>query len=241
MADFSVSFGTDPFLKVSLKPGESIFAVSKAMVTIGPSLNLKGKLKGGLLSSLIRKGAQGESAFLQILEAPESSGEALLSPTLPGDIFLVELGPGQDLFINDGCFLAASASIQLLSNIQSPNKALFGGTGGFIIMKATGPGTVALSGFGSMQMIEMTSEEQIVDHSHIVAWDGSLNYQIATLSTGGGFLKGLFHGATSGEGFINRFSGSGNIYLCSRNRDDLLAWVFEHMPKFEKRSVTTSP
>ncbi|MRR55418.1 MAG: TIGR00266 family protein [Deltaproteobacteria bacterium] len=238
MSNFSVTCGTDPFLKVSLKPGESIFAVSKAMVTMSPSLSLKGGLKGGLFSSLLRKGAQGVSAFLQIVEAPVSAGEALLSPTLPGDIFLVELEPGQELFINDGCFLAASASIQLLTNIQSPNKAVFGGTGGFVIMKATGPGTVALSGFGSMQMIEMTTEEQIVDHSHIVAWDGGLNYQVTTLSSGGSFLKGLFRGTTSGEGFINSFSGTGNIYLCSRNRDDLLAWVFGQMPKREKRPVT---
>jgi len=238
LASFSVSVGSDPFLIVSLGQRESIYTVSQAMVSMSPSLVLKGKLKGGVFSSLIRKSAQGESAFLQILEAPDQPGEAVLSPTLPGDIFLVDLEQGQELFINDGCFLSASATVNLLSKVQSPNRAMFGGTGGFIIMKATGPGTVALSGFGSMQIVEMTEEERIFDHSHIVAWTGSLTYQVATLSSGDGFLKGLFRGATSGEGFINRFAGTGNIYLCSRNRDDLLGWVFSRMPKAKNNSRT---
>lgn len=235
MTSFAVSAGPDPFLTVYLGQQESIYAVSQAMVSMGTSLVLKGKLKGGMFSSLIRKSAQGESAFLQILEAPDQPGEAVLSPTLPGDIFLVELAQGQELFINDGCFLAASATVNLLSRVQSPNKAMFGGTGGFIIMKATGPGTVVLSGFGSMQMVEMSAGERIFDHSHIVAWTGGLTYQVATLSSGSGFIQGLFRGATSGEGFINRFSGTGNIYLCSRNRDDLLDWVFSRIPKARNR------
>lgn len=238
MARFAVSAGPDPFLTVSLGHKESIFAVSRAMVGMSPSLVLKGKLKGGVFSSLIRKSAQGESAFLQILEAPEESGEAVLSPTLPGDIFLVELEQGQELFINDGCFLAASATVNLLSKVQSPNKAMFGGTGGFVIMKATGPGTIAISGFGSMQMVEMSAEERIFDHSHIVAWTGGLTYQVVTLSSGDGFLKGMFRGATSGEGFINRFAGTGNIYLCSRNREDLLGWVYSRMPKAKNNNST---
>ena len=238
MTSFAVSAGPDPFLTVTLRQEESIFAVARAMVSMSPSLVLKGKLKGGVLSSLIRKSAQGESAFLQILEAPEESGEAVLSPTLPGDIFLVELEQGQELFINDGCFLAASATVNLLSKVQTPNKAMFGGTGGFVIMKATGPGTVALSGFGSMQIAEMTEEERIFDHSHIVAWTGGLTYQVATLSAGDGLFKGLFRGATSGEGFINRFTGTGNIYLCSRNREDLLGWVFSRMPKAKNSNST---
>lgn len=238
MASFAVSAGPDPFLTVSLGQKENIYAVSRAMVSMSPSLALKGKLKGGVLSSLIRKSAQGESAFLQILEAPYQPGEAMLSPTLPGDIFLVELEQGQELFINDGCFLAASATVNLLSTVQNPNKAMFGGTGGFVIMKATGPGTVAISGFGSIQMVEMSAEEKIFDHSHIVAWTGDLTYQVATLSTGDGFLRGLLRGVTSGEGFINRFAGTGNIYLCSRNRVDLLGWLFSRIPKAKNSSRT---
>jgi len=218
--------GNDPLLSVSLDPGETINAVSRAMVKMNMAVTITGKLQGGIIRSLIRKNTQGESLFLQEISAPSYPGHVLLAPSLPGDIFTVDLDQNEDLFINDGCYLASTSSIDLTSTIQSAGKAFFGGTGGFVIMRARGPGTVAISGFGSIIPIKLKCEEIICDHRHVVSWSSSIKYQVSTLrSNKGSLLSGIFNSLTSGEGLVNKFSGTGEIKISSRNRDDLMTWI----------------
>jgi uncharacterized protein (TIGR00266 family) len=231
---FNVTEGNDPFLSVHLGQGESINAASRAMVTMTMALTLTGRLQGGIIRSLIRKKTQGDTAFLQVIQASSYPGKVLLAPSLPGDIQIIELREYEELFINDGCYLASSSTVELTSKLQGPGKAFFGGTGGFVIMRALGPGTVAVSGYGSITPINMRSEESIVDHRHVVSWDSGIKYEVATLSSSQGILTGLFRGMTSGEGIVNRFYGTGKMNICSRNRDDLLAWVFNSMKKANK-------
>ena len=234
MPIFEVTKGNDPFLSVHLGQGESINAASGAMVTMTMSLILSGNLKGGIIRSWLRKAAQGDSAFLQVIRATSYPGEVVLAPSLPGDIKIVELSEGQDLLINDGCYLASSSTVELTSKLQDAGKAMFGGTGGFVIMRAAGPGTVAISGFGSITERDMRAEEAIFDHRHVVAWQSGIKYELATLSSNQGLLTGLFRGMTSGEGIVNRFYGTGKINICSRNRDDLLEWVSKGLKKGNK-------
>lgn len=225
MLNFSLTEDPDPMLSVNIGQGESINAVAGAMATMDMSITLKGRLKGGPIRSLFRMKAQSDSLFLEEFEARDYSGNILLSPPLPGSIKVIKLGPGEDLHINDGCFLAASSEVRLTSHLQTPGKFLFGGTGGLVLMKATGPGTVAISGYGAIRVIPMDSRELIVDHGHVVAWTTGINYEVSTLTVGNGFLKGIFRGLTSGEGLVNRFAGTGNIYLCTRNRNELRSWI----------------
>lgn len=238
MPVFEVTDGNDPFLSVHLGQGESINAASRAMVTMSLALTLSGSLRGGLIKSLIRKKAQGDTAFLQVIQAPSYPGNVLLSPTLPGNIILIEIPAGQDLCVNDGCYLASSSTVELTSKLQGAGKAFFGGTGGFILMRATGPGTIALSGFGSIRTIDLKAQELIIDNRHVVSWTSSIKYELATLSSNQGLLTGLFRGMTSGEGIVNRFYGTGKINICSRNRDDLLNWVSSGLKNGSRSSST---
>jgi len=34
---------------------------------------------------------------------------------------------------------------------------------------------------------------------------------------------------TSGEGVVNRFSGNGTVYVCSRNRGGFLNWILSRI------------
>lgn len=231
MPTFEVTEGNDPFLSVHLGQGESINAASRAMVTMSMALTLTGSLKGGIIRSWIRKRMQGDTAFLQVIQAPSYPGNVLLAPSLPGDIRIIELREHEEMFINDGCYLASSSTVELSSKLQGAGKAWFGGTGGFVIMKAIGPGTVAISGFGSITTREMRAEEAIFDHRHVVSWDSGIKYELATLSSNQGLLTGLFRGMTSGEGIVNRFYGTGKMNVCSRNRDDLISWIMKGFKK----------
>ena len=111
--------------------------------------------------------------------------------------------------------------------MQNIGNALFAGSGGFFIGHTGGSGQVVVGGFGSLFLIDVAAGKDIVvDNGHVVAWDSALHYEIAvSTSRSQGLFGNLISSATSGEGVVLRFSGSGKVLLCSRNRDNLLAWI----------------
>lgn len=232
MPVFNVTGDVDPFLHVSLAKGEKIYCESDAMVMMETALDLKGKMTGGLGSAIMRRFANGESFFQQHIEAVRGSGDCLLSPTLPGAIEVVDVGARQYL-LNDGAFVAATSGTEMKVRTQSIGNALFAQSGGFFVMETAGTGQVVVSGFGSMFQLDVEpGKDVVIDNSHVVCWDNSLKYEISVTTGGGsggggigGFLGNIVNSVTSGEGIVLRFSGSGKVFICSRNRDAFLKWT----------------
>lgn len=233
MPVFTVTGDVDPFLHVSMKQGETIYCESDAMVMMETALDLKGKMTGGLGSAIMRRFANGESFFQQHIEAVRGSGDCLLSPTLPGAIEVVDVGARQYL-LNDGAFVAATSGTEMKVRTQSIGNALFAQSGGFFVMETSGSGQVVVSGFGSMFQLDVEpGKDVVIDNSHVVCWDNSLKYEISVTTGGGasggggigGFLGNIVNSVTSGEGIVLRFSGSGKVFICSRNRDAFLKWT----------------
>lgn len=127
MPVFTVTGDVDPFLHVSMRQGETIYCESDAMVMMESTLDLKGKMKGGLGSALMRTFANGESFFQQHIEATRGDGDCLLSPTLPGAMQIVDVGQNQYI-ISDGAFVAASL-IMLASMKWHVPELVTGGVG----------------------------------------------------------------------------------------------------------------
>lgn len=226
MPTFTVTGDVDPFLHVAMARGETIYCESDAMVMMEATLDLKGKMRGGLGSALMRTFANGESFFQQHIEAVRGNGDCLLSPTLPGAMQVVDTGARQYM-ISDGAFVAASAGVELKVRTQSLGNALFAQSGGFFITETSGQGQVVVSGFGSMSMLDVEpGKDVIIDNSHVVCWDSTLRYEISmTTGQSSGFLGNLVNSQTSGEGVVLRFSGSGKVYVCSRNRAAFRTWT----------------
>jgi len=231
MAQFTVTGDVDPFLHVSLNQGEKIFCESNAMVMMESTLDLKGKMTGGLGSALMRRFANGESFFQQHIEATRGNGDCLLSPTLPGAIQVLEVG-ATTYMISDGAFVAAENGVNLSVRSQSLGTAVFGQTGGFFICEATGTGKLAVSGFGSSFVLDVEpGKDVIIDNAHVVAWDSRLHHEISvTTQQSGGFLDQLVNSATSGEGMVLKFSGRGKVVICSRNKENFISWLLKGLP-----------
>ena|SRR3990172_7705940 len=225
MPDFQVAGNIDPFLLVALRKGEKIYSESDAMVTMEATLELKGEARGGFFSSIARKLTAGESLFQQAIEATGGDGQALLAPTLPGDIQILDIGKNQ-YRLNDGAFLACTPDVKISVVSQGIGKAILGGTGGFFIMETSGTGTLVISGFGAIFAIDvLPSVDTIVDNYHVVAWEKNLRYSVSLSTAKSGFFGNLVNSVTSGEGVVNRFSGNGKVYVCSRNRAGFVGWV----------------
>lgn len=230
MTVFTSTGDVDPFLHVALTRGDRIYCESDAMVMMEAPLDLKGSINGGIGAALMRRFANGESFFQQHIEAVRGDGDCLLSPTLPGAIEVIDIGTRQYL-LNDGAFVAATSGTEMKVRMQNIGNALFAQSGGFFIMETSGTGQVVVSGFGSMFQLDVApGKDVIIDNSHVVCWDSNLHYEIsvATGNTGSGLsgmMGNLVNSFKSGEGIVLRFSGTGKVFVCSRNRDAFSAWL----------------
>src|SRR5688572_24293441 len=77
-------------LKVRLAEGEALKCEAGAMIAMTDTVDVDGKMEGGLLKSLGRAFA-GESVFFQTLVARRGAGEVLLAHEVPGEIHPVEM------------------------------------------------------------------------------------------------------------------------------------------------------
>lgn len=228
MAEFNIVGDHEPLLHVSMKKGEMIYCESDSMVMKEQNLSVDGKMRGGVIQSVMRKFTTGESLFQQQIKAVNGDGECLLAPNIDGSLQILDVGP-QQYILSDESFLAASGDVEITAKIQTNiGGALFGGTGGFVVMQTKGHGKLCVSGSGSLHILDITSEmgEVTIDNGHVVCWDQSLNYGIGIPSSeSGGFIGNMVNSLTSGEMLVLKFRGTGKVVINSRNRGNYLKWL----------------
>lgn len=220
MPVFTLAGQTEPFLHVSMTQGEKIFCESDALVMSEQNLSVSGAIRGGLLRSAIRKFATGESFFQQSIEAKKGNGECLLTSSSSGDLKILDVGPVQYV-LSDGVYVASTSNVNIEPKIQTNlGGAVFGGTGGFVVMNTSGTGQICVSGSGNLMELDITPEqgETTIDNGHVIAWDSKLNYSIGMPDSGGGFIGNVVNSVIGGEGLVLKFKGTGKVIVCSRKR-----------------------
>lgn len=239
MVKFEISGNVDPLLKAHLDAGDVLYCESGAMVAMDERLSLIGKARGGVFSAIGRKLLNDESFFQQKIEAGMEHGSVLLSPTLAGDVRILDVNDETQYTIADGCYLANTEGVSVATGTQGIGKALFANTGkglkGFFTLKATGYGKLAVSGFGTMTELHVTPEQPIlIDNGHLVAWDSTLQYEVALSTAHKGVWGTMVESVVAGTMIVLRFSGSGRVFVSSRNRRDFVDWLAKALPKPEK-------
>ncbi|MGQ8873237.1 TIGR00266 family protein [Paenibacillus sp. TSA_86.1] len=215
--------GAFAMLKVELQRGERFKAESGAMVSMSPTVELKGSAEGGMFAGFGRM-LSGEKFFFQELTAAGGRAEILLSPSAMGGVEAVELDGSYSLYVQKDGFLAGTEGIQVNTKMQNLKKGLFSGEG-FFIVEISGRGTVFLSSYGAIHSIHLAAgEEVIVDNAHLVAWPHYVDYRIEKAS------QGWLSSVTSGEGLVCRFRGEGTIFIQSRNPQGFGQWVKQFIP-----------
>ena len=213
-----------PVVQCELERGERIKAESDAMIAMSPTIDVDGKMEGGLLSGLARKFLSGESMFFQELTARRGPGKVLFGHALPGGILDVELDGSHGLTIQKNGFLASTPGIEISTKAQNLSRGLFSGEG-FFILNAKGCGTVFVSSYGVIHPINLENgEEIIIDNGHLVAWPDYMEYKIERASNG--WLSSF----TSGEGLVCRFRGPGVVLIQTRNPHSFEGWVRSLVP-----------
>lgn len=211
-----------PIAEIYLNQGETVKLERGSMaymagVELSGKMNSRSKGLGGIIGAIGRSLTSGESMF--ITEARSVCNGAVLgvSPAIPGKIAKLTVG-AQQYRLNTGAFLACDPSVGYAMKLQNVDKAFFGGTGGFFVMETEGAGDILVNAFGDLLALTVTPDRPMtIDNEHVVCWDRSLDYHIEIAS-------GLF-GFTTGEGLVNRFTGSGRVLIQTRNVQSLAAAV----------------
>lgn len=201
---------------VTLEPGETITAEAGSMVSMDADLSVKTTFSGGFFSAWLKNMFGGESLFVNtFINNTSFPRQVVLSQSTPGDIVAVELSGKQQLCFQPGAYIANTPEIKLGVS-WAGFSSWFAGEGLFKL-KVKGKGTVFFGAYGGISQQYMT-QDFIVDNDHLVAYEEGIKMGI-------GLAGGVLGSITSGEGFINKLSGKGVIYLQSRSKSGLIKFL----------------
>ena len=204
-----------------LPGGECIQAEAGAMVSMSDTVEMKTEVKGGLMKGLKRSVLGGESFFINNFEASGEGGEVTVAPALPGDIVALDM-TGETLLIQSGSFLAATPDINI--DTKWGGATTFFSREGLLLLKATGTGTIFISSYGAIRLIELgAGQRYTVDTGHMVAFDESVSYEVGK---SGGWKSTFF----SGEGLVAKLGGPGRLYMQTRSPDSFIEWLTPKLP-----------
>ena len=218
-----------PLVELSLNQGETVFIQRGSMVyhtpnvTLNTQLNASGSGLGRFVKAVGRSMVSGESTFITQAVAQSDNGYLALAPDAPGQVIPLQLGEKQ-YRLNDGAFLALDGTAYYTMERQSVGKALFGGQGGFFVMTTQGQGTLLANAFGSIKKLELHNQEVTIDNAHVVAWSQSLNYNVH-------LENGFWQSIGTGEGVVNTFQGTGEVYVQSLNLQTFAGSLSKFIPR----------
>ncbi|MDH6366749.1 MULTISPECIES: TIGR00266 family protein [unclassified Breznakia] len=220
-----------PLVEIQLQANEVVRIERGAMAYHNGKVNLEGKMNsngstgiGGLLKAVGRSVVSGESMFITTVTGLADDAKIGIAPNAPGEIREIQVSGQNQWRLNDSAFFACDEGVSYDMERQSFGKAVFGRTGGFFVMTTKGEGSMLISSYGDILEFELDGTQPfVVDNSHVVAWNTSLNYEIKVAS-------GTF-GFKSGEGLVNEFNGVGKVLVQTRNIEALASIIDPYIVK----------
>ena len=200
---------------ITLDPGEKITAEAGAMASMDSKITMKTEFSGGFFSALMRKFFGGESLFVNVfINETRQPLNLVLTQSIIGDIEEIDLR-GRELCFQPGAYIAHTPGVKM--GVRWAGFASWFAGEGLFKLKIGGRGKVFFGAYGGITK-KTISGEFVVDNSHLVAYEPGIKMKI-------GLSGGLFGSVTSGEGFINKLSGKGDIYLQSRSISGLVGFL----------------
>lgn len=186
---------------VTIQAGAMQWMVGNVNATTG----IKGV--GDFFSKAMRGKVTGESAI-----KPEYTGNGtlVLEHTYRHLILLDVRDWNGSIVLDDGLFLACDSSLKHKAIMRSNLSSAVAGNEGLFNLGIQGKGVVCLeSSVPKEELIEVTLEDDVlkIDGNMAIAWSGSLEF---TVERSG---KTLIGSATSGEGLVNVYRGTGKVLL----------------------------
>ncbi|MDO4453097.1 MAG: AIM24 family protein [Eubacteriales bacterium] len=161
---------------------------------------------GNALGRFVRGAVTGEQTA-----QPEYSGTGLLVLEPSFKHFLVlELADRESIIIDDGMFYCSQGSVTVQTISQRTISSAIAGGESFFQQQLTGPGIVILESMVPMaeiDIIDLYNDTLKVDGNFAVLRSSSLDFTVERSA------KTLIGSAVSGEGLVNVYRGTGQVWL----------------------------
>ena len=206
-------------LVVDLEAGEKVTGEAGALTYMTPNIDVRTRLRErGILGSLGLKILGGQSLFVNDYIAEGRLGQLALVAAPVGDIQVLKVEPGRGYIVQKAAYLASTEDVELDVKWEGFTKGLFGQ--GLFMIKVYGSGDLFINTFGAIDRHELgPGEEMVVDNFHLVAFSDSCDYKVEKF---GGWKETIL----SGEGFITRIRGPGEVYLQTKNLREFVDWIW---------------
>lgn len=158
------------------------------------------------LGRLVRGAVTGEK-----MSQPEYTGTGLLVLEPSFKHFLVlQLAPGESIIVDDGMFYCAQGSVTVRTVAQKNISSAIAGGETLFQQELIGPGLIVLESIVPMEeidIIQMQNDVLKVDGNFALLRSSSLQFTVERSA------KTLIGSAVSGEGLVNVYRGTGEVWL----------------------------
>jgi uncharacterized protein (TIGR00266 family) len=203
---------TLPVLEVTLQPGEALLSTHGELSWMTPNIQLSQSASGGghgLLGGLKRM-AGGGGLFLTRYESTAGPGMITFAAKLPGNIFPVDITPGQGYLVHRHGWLCGTPEITPTVGLQQSFRGGLWGGEGFVLQKLEGQGQawIELSGEISTYVLD-PGQTLLVHPGHVGLFEDRVQFAITR-------LQGIKNIAFGGDGYhLVSLTGPGQIWLQS--------------------------
>jgi len=206
-------------LVVDLEAGEKITGEAGAMTYMSPNVDVQTRRRERSILGTIGVSLFGrQSLFVNDYVAAGGPGQIGLAAAPVGDIQVMRVEPGRGFIVQKAAYLASTGDVELDVKWEGFTRGLFGQ--GLFMIKVHGSGDLFINTFGAIDRHELgPGEELVVDNFHLVAFSDSCDYNVERI---GGWKETIL----SGEGFITRIRGPGEVYLQTKNLREFVDWLW---------------
>ena len=202
---YEIKGGSFPVVICYLNNGEKMITEKGSMAWMSPNMQME--THGGGLGKMFSKAFSGESMFQNHYTA-RGDGMIAFTSSFPGEIKVVEIGPGKEMIVQKSAFLASEAGVELSVHFQKKLGAGFFGGEGFIMQRLSGRGLAFVEIDGELvEYILKPGQQLIVDTGNVAGFEPSVQMDIRAVSGAKNVLFG-------GEGIFNTvLTGPGRVWL----------------------------
>ena len=203
---YEIKGGSFPVVICTLDNGEKMITERGSMAWMSPNMQME--THGGGLGRMFSKAFSGESMFQNHYTARGGAGMIAFTSSFPGEIKVLQIGPGQEMIVQKSAFLAAEAGVNLSIHFQKRLGAAFFGGEGFIMQRLSGCGTAFVEIDGDlMEYILKPGQRIVVDTGYVAGFESTVSIDIQQVA-------GLKNKLLGGEGFFNTvLTGPGRVWL----------------------------
>ncbi|HWA99144.1 MAG TPA: TIGR00266 family protein [Pirellulales bacterium] len=212
--DYEVQHGP-VFTVVEFKfnEAEEVVAQPNSMISMTPGIQISASIgsprSGMRWVSGFKSLLGGESFFRAVFRAKRDEQALLLAPDNYGQILPLPITDAESLYLSRGAYLAHFGDCKLEIKYGGL-KGVMAKTGLFLL-RVSGSGMLFCQTYGAIVHRMLAEDEQfLIDNRYVVAFSDSITYELVKSS------ERIRDSLMSGEGFINRFTGPGQLIYQTR-------------------------